>query len=167
LSFLQRIFGDRREREALAPLYAAIVAKGRDPFWYRDGKVPDTMDGRFDMIAALVALILLRLEAEGEAGRRPSMLLTETFIDDMDATLRQVGIGDYVVGKHVGRMVSALGGRLTAFRAGVGADPVRRNIFHEAPPDEAAVALVTARLAAFAAALEGAGLESLLAGTLP
>ncbi len=50
------------------------------------------------------------------------MLLTEIFIDDMDATLRQIGIGDYVVGKHVGRMMSALGGRLAAFRAARGGD---------------------------------------------
>ena len=54
----------------------------------------------------------------------PSVLLTEIFIDDMDGTLRQIGIGDYVVGKHVGRMMGALGGRLTAFarRAGGGLD---------------------------------------------
>ena len=78
--------------------------------------MPDTIDGRFDMIAAILALVLLRLEAEGEAGRDPSVLLTEIFIDDMDGTLRQIGIGDYVVGKHVGRMMSALGGRLAAFR---------------------------------------------------
>ena len=80
--------------------------------------MPDTLDGRFDMIAAILALVLLRLEAEGEAGRGPSVLLTEIFIDDMDGTLRQIGIGDYVVGKHVGRMMGALGGRLAAFRAG-------------------------------------------------
>ena len=106
MSFLQRLFPDRKQRAALAPLYAAIVAEGRDPFWYREGQVPDTIDGRFDMIAAVTALVLLRLEAEGEAGRGPAILLTETFIDDMDATLRQIGIGDYVVGKHVGRMMS-------------------------------------------------------------
>ena len=107
--------------------------------------MPDTLDGRFDMVAAVTALVLLRLEAEGEAGRANATLLTEIFIDDMDATLRQIGIGDHVVGKHVGRMMGALGGRLAAFRearAGDGdfAEAVRRNVFHEAPPAEAAVA---------------------------
>ena len=172
MSFLQRLFPDKaRRRSLLAPLYAAIVAEGRDPFWYRAGGVPDTLDGRFDMIAAVMALVLVRLEGEGEAGQAPAVLLTETFIDDMDASLRQIGIGDYVVGKHVGRMMSALGGRLAAFRAacatGDFAPAVARNIFHEAPPSEDALAAVTERLAALAGRLEQAGLDSLLAGTLP
>ncbi|MBX3560744.1 MAG: ubiquinol-cytochrome C chaperone [Sphingomonas sp.] len=171
MSFLKRIFGARSERAALLPLYTAIVAAGRDPAWYRDGQVPDTLDGRFDMIAALTALVLLRLEAAGEEGRRPSALLTETFIDDMDATLRQIGVGDYVVGKHVGRMMSALGGRLGALRSarenGALAEAVRRNVFHDAPPSDAAVAWVAARLEAFDAALAGADVDALVAGRLP
>ena len=149
MSLLQRIFGETRQRAALAPLYRAVVAEGRDPFWYREGKVPDTMDGRFDMIAAVLALVLIRLEAEGEAGRANATLLTELFVDDMDATFRQLGIGDHLVGKHVGRMMGALGGRLAAFRAarageGDFAAAVRRNVFHEAPPSDEAVALVAA-----------------------
>jgi cytochrome b pre-mRNA-processing protein 3 len=170
LSLLRSIFGEAKQRAPLEPLYRAIVARGRDPAWYREGQVPDTIDGRFDMIAAILALVLLRLEAEGEAGRDPSVLLTELFIDDMDGTLRQIGIGDYVVGKHVGRMMSALGGRLAAFRAGreQGAfgDAVERNIFHEAPPSAEALAMVAGRLERFAAGLDGTGLDDLLAGKL-
>ena len=167
LSFFQRIFGDRRQRERWAPLYAAIVAAGRDPAWYRDGRVPDTLDGRFDMVAALMALVLLRLEALGDEGRASSALLTELFIDDMDSTLRQIGIGDYVVGKHVGRMMSALGGRLDAFRSRDFAASARRNIFHESPPSEEALALVASRLERFAVALDGLDLGALAAGRLP
>jgi cytochrome b pre-mRNA-processing protein 3 len=169
LSLLQRIFGETRQRAALAPLYRAIVAEGRDPAWYREGKVPDTMDGRFDMIAAVTALALLRLEAEGEAGRDPSVLLTETFIDDMDATLRQIGIGDHVVGKHVGRMMSALGGRLAAFRAARAkgyVEAVRRNVFHEAPPSDDAVGWVAGRLQALAGRLDAVPIDRLLEGRL-
>jgi len=170
LSLLRSIFGEAKQRAPLEPLYRAIVARGRDPAWYRDGKVPDTIDGRFDMIAAILALVLLRLEAEGAAGRDPSVLLTELFIDDMDGTLRQIGIGDYVVGKHVGRMMSALGGRIAAFRDGRAQgfrDAVARNIFHEAPPSEAAVALVAGGLERFAAGLDAAALPDLLAAALP
>jgi len=170
LSFLQKIFGQAKQRAPLAPLYRAIVAEGRDPTWYHAG-VPDTLDGRFDMVAAVMALALLRIEAEGEAGRTPSILLTELFIDDMDGTLRQIGIGDHVVGKHVGKMMGALGGRLSAFRAGREsgggfADAVRRNIFHESPPSEEALKTVAARLEAFADGLDGIGGEALLAGRL-
>lgn len=167
MSLLQRIFGETRQRAALTPLYRAVVAEGRDPAWYRDGRVPDTMDGRFDMIAAVTALVLLRLEAAGEPGRDPSVLLTELFIQDMDSTLRQLGIGDHVVGKHVGQMMSALGGRLAAFRGAADYQAaVRRNIFHEAPPSDEAVALVARRLTALARGLDSLPLGTLLEGRL-
>ena len=171
MSIIQRIFGETKQRAPLQPLYRAIVARGREPAWYRDGQVPDTLDGRFDMIAAILSLVLLRLETEGESGKGPSVLLTEIFIDDMDGTLRQLGVGDYVVGKHVGRMMSALGGRLAAFRAGREAgslaEAVTRNIFHEAPPSDESLAFVTSGLERFAAALDDAPADSLLAGNLP
>ena len=171
MGFLQRLFGDTRQRAALAPLYRAAVAVGRDPAWYREGRVPDTLDGRFDMIAAIVALILIRIEAEGDDGRAPALLLTETFIDDMDGTLRQIGIGDHVVGKHVGKMMGALGGRLAAFRSGRDAGAgfraaVTRNIFHEAPPSPEAAAFVAGRLESFDRSLGALSLEALLAGDI-
>jgi len=171
LSFLQRIFGGS-DRAAMALLYRALVEVGRDPGWYREGQVPDTLDGRFDMVAAVMALALLRLEAEGEPARQASLLLTELFVDDMEGTLRQIGVGDYVVGKHVGRMMGALGGRLAAFRdaraAAAGfADAVRRNIFHEDPPSEEAVLRVAHRLERFAAALDRQPLAALVAGAVP
>ena len=171
MSFLQRIFGRSERRQALAPLYAAIVALAREPDWYREGHVPDTVDGRFDMVAALTAIVLLRLEAEGEAGREPAALLTEMFVADMDASLRQIGIGDYVVGKHIGRLMGALGGRLGALRdARAGREPlelfVARNLFHDAPPSGEAVAFVAARLGRTAEELDRQELASLLGGRL-
>ena len=61
MSLFQRIFGETKQRAPLQPLYAAVVGRGRDPSWYRDGQVPDTLDGRFDMIAAILSLVLLRV----------------------------------------------------------------------------------------------------------
>jgi len=144
------------------------VALARDPAWYRDGGVPDTVDGRFAMVSAVTALILLRLESEGEAARRESVLLTETFIDDMDSSLRQIGIGDFVVGKQVGKLVGALGGRLGAFREGGPLDaPVRRNVFAgDDAADPAKVRFVAARLEALRDRLGATSLERLLAGEI-
>src|SRR3954454_24283242 len=147
LTFLKTLFGQRDERARLRPLYESCVALAREPAWYRDGGVPDTLDGRFAMVAAVTALVLLRLEAEGDPGKRESALLTETFIDDMDSSLREVGIGDFVVGKHVGRLVGALGGRIGAFRdADSLIEPVRRNVFGGEAPDEAKLHFVAERL---------------------
>jgi cytochrome b pre-mRNA-processing protein 3 len=168
LSLFSRLFGPNASRARYQPLYDAIVAAGRDPDWYREGQVPDTVTGRFDMIAALFAIVMLRLEAEGQKSARASALLTEIFVADMEGSIRQLGISDLKVGKHLGQMMSALGGRLSAFRdADDLTPPVRRNIFHEEPPSEAAVAFVAGRLAAFRDRLSAAPLEPILAGTLP
>jgi len=171
MSIVQRLF---RRREASPPphaLYAAIVAEARRPDWYRDGAVPDTLDGRFDMVAAVMALVLLRLDREGEAGREPAARLAELFVTDMDGQLRERGIGDIVVGKHIGRMMSALGGRLGAYRDGLqpGGDlegALRRNLYRGAEPPNAAVAHAAARMRALAAGLGDRALGALFAGDL-
>jgi cytochrome b pre-mRNA-processing protein 3 len=161
------LFGQRGQRERLRPLYEAAVTLARDPAWYRDGGVPDTLEGRFAMVAAVTALILLRLEAEGDAARRDSVLLTETFIDDMDSSLREIGIGDFVVGKHVGKLVGALGGRVGAFRDAETLDaPVRRNVFGGEAADEAKVRFVAARLEALRGRLDATPLDAVLAGEI-
>jgi cytochrome b pre-mRNA-processing protein 3 len=161
------LFGQKNDRARLRPLYEAGVALARDPAWYREGGVPDTLEGRFAMVAAVTSLILLRLEAEGEAAKRESVLLTELFIDDMDSSLREIGIGDFVVGKHVGKLVSALGGRLGAFREAERFDePVRRNIFAGEPPGEAKVRFVAERLERLRDRLRAVTRDRLLAGEI-
>lgn len=168
---LKRLFGDRDERSRLTPLYRALVAQAREPFWYREGAVPDTLDGRFDMVAALLSLVLLRLEREGDRGRAPSALLTEVFIDDMDGQLRQMGIGDIIVGKHIGKMMAALGGRLSAYRQGLGeggdlAAALERNLYRGEPAGAEATAHVAARVRAFATHLDGLSFDHIIEGRL-
>lgn len=169
---LRQLFRRPAGRQGMAPLYHAIVAEARQAAWYAEGAVPDTTDGRFDMIASVLALVLLRLEREGDATRRAQALLAETFVDDMDGELRQMGIGDLMVGKHVGRMMGALGGRLTAYRgtfddgqAGL-AEAVRRNIFRDEGADANSVAFVEARLRGLRARIESTALDALLVGNL-
>ena len=134
LDALSRVLGTAPPPPATA-LYARSVSAARDPDWYLAGEVPDTYDGRFDMVALVTAYVTLRLEALGELQLCAD--LTERFITDMDGTLRQDGIGDQVVGKHIGRMVAALGGRLGAYRdAGADdaalAEALRRNLWRGA-----------------------------------
>jgi cytochrome b pre-mRNA-processing protein 3 len=172
LSFFSFLLRGDRARRAVRPLYEAAVAAARDTRWYGQGGVPDTIDGRFDMLASVLALILIRLEDAGEEGRGPSVLIAETFIDDMDGTLRELGIGDVVVGKRVGKMMGALGGRAGAFRHALAGDEdftaaVRRNVFRDEAPSEEAVAFVAGRLRQFHARLKETALEPLVAGRLP
>lgn len=172
MSLLRRLFPERDQRARYLPLYNAVVAEARDPAWYRDGNAPDTVDGRFDMVALVLALVLIRLESEGAPGRLPSTLLTELFVDDMDGQLRQIGIGDVVVGKHVGRMMSALGGRISAYRAALAGensgelrDALVRNLWRGEAP--AATDFVEARTRSLHAALAATSAAALYGGRLP
>jgi cytochrome b pre-mRNA-processing protein 3 len=172
MTFLTRIFGGKQQREVYRPLYDAVVNAGRDPAWYVAGQVPDTIDGRFDMITALMALTLLRLEQDEERTRRPSVLLTELFIEDMDGSIRQIGIGDLMVGKHIGKMMGALGGRLTAFRAELEAGSdftafVTKNIFHDVTPNPEAVDHVSRRLRDLHGKLQALPCQDILKGNFP
>lgn len=172
MSLLNRLFNRNRPRAALIPLYRGIVERGRDTQWYARGGVPDTQDGRFDMIAAILALVLLRIEAEGRTYASESALLAELFIDDMDGQLRQLGIGDIVVGKHIGKMLGALGGRLDAYREGFadgGAmeEALLRNLYRGEPPAQKEADFTAARLQSFARALADEPADAVIAGKLP
>lgn len=168
MRLLKRLF-QAPDRGAAPILYAAIVARGREAHWYEAGQVPDTIDGRFDMIAAVMSLVLLRLEQDPQAVPF-STQLTEGFIDDMDGQLRQIGIGDIVVGKHVGKMMGMLGGRLGAYRDGLAAgtlgEALVRNLYRGAAPAPEALAHVEAALRALHASLAGAPVAALLTGEL-
>lgn len=116
MSLLSRLFPNRHdERAALRPLWDRIVTIGRERTWYAELGIADTVAGRFDAITLVLALVLLRMEKE-PALIEPSVRLTEIFVDDMDGQLRQSGVGDLVVGKHVGRLMGVLGGRLGSLR---------------------------------------------------
>jgi len=163
----RRLLG-RGADNPLGPLYRNVVATARRPIWYRSGEVPDTIDGRFDMVAAILSLVLLRLEAEGEPGREPAARLAELFVSDMDAQLREEGIGDIVVGKHIGRMMGALGGRLGAFReAFEGGDldgAITRNIYRGHSVGPGAASVLRDGLIAIRAALDATPAREILAG---
>ena len=155
VSLLRRLFGSPEPdpREALRPLYSQIVAQARQPHWYLEGAVPDTVNGRFEMVSALLALVLIRLENE-PAQAQAMAYLTEIFVDDMDAQLREFGVGDMVVGKRIGKLLGAFGGRLGAYREALAdsaaadmlADALRRNLYADATPADAQLEHVAADL---------------------
>jgi cytochrome b pre-mRNA-processing protein 3 len=167
MSFLKRLFGQNEPhpREALRPLYAQIVVKAREPHWYETGQVPDSIDGRFDMLAAILSLVLLRLEDAPELAQ-DAVYLTEVFVNDMDGQLREIGIGDMIVGKHIGRMMASLGGRLGAFRtAPKGMDEaIARNIYRGVAVDSLATAHVREALLSTKARIDMLAPAALLGG---
>lgn len=105
-----RFFAKRKiQPEAL---YAAIVAAARQPKFYAEWAVPDTVDGRFDMIVLHLYLVLDRLRTEPLEFRQS---LSALFFADMDRSIREMGAGDLSVAKKVRRMAEAFGGRVEAY----------------------------------------------------
>lgn len=158
MSFLTKLFGKSQDDRAVArPLWHRTVEIAREKEWYRDCGVADTIAGRFDMITLILSIVMIRMERDAELVE-PSVRLTELFVEDMDGQLRESGVGDVVVGKRMGQLMSVLGGRLGAYRDGlttadesVMADAVSRNVnLHEGTDP----LLVARRARAFAAGLD-------------
>jgi cytochrome b pre-mRNA-processing protein 3 len=103
-----------------ARLFAAATAEARKPHWYVEGAVPDTIDGRFAMLATITALVIVRLEQLGDAGNAASVALTERFIEVMESEHRQLGLGDPKLGRTVRKLVGSLSRRVALWRSVVG-----------------------------------------------
>ena len=120
--FFKKTFGrDRTERTAARSLYLAAVEKARDPLFYLNLGVADTVDGRFDMIVIHVMLVMRRLRPAGESGRVVAQELFDLMFRDMDRSLRELGVGDLSVGRHIKKMAKAFYGRATAYEEGLDA----------------------------------------------
>jgi cytochrome b pre-mRNA-processing protein 3 len=105
----------------IAALYGAIVAQARSPAFYRDHGVPDTANGRLEMIVLHAVLVLSRLEAEGAAARPLGQALFDHFCSDMDANLREMGVGDMAVPRKMKAIAEAFYGRKRAYQAALAA----------------------------------------------
>lgn len=134
----------RRTRPSEYALYGAIVAQARQPAFYAALSVPDTVDGRFDMMILHAVLVFRRLQGEGKEAAVASQAVFDLFFRDMDASLREMGISDNRVPKKVRKMAEAFYGRANAYGEALDAGNAEdlaaalgRNIFTEAPNPEA------------------------------
>lgn len=162
MSFISRLLGTAPDpREAVRPLWHRVIELAREPSFYTDCGVADSVGGRFDLITAILCTFMVRVEASEM--RSESALLAELFVEDMDGQLREFGVNDVVVGKRVGKLMSVLGGRLGAYRSAlVGRDrekligAVSRNVtFSETADEEACAARVADKLLALSERLAG------------
>jgi len=166
--------GRRRQREEMVDaLYAKAVAQARLPVFYAEREVPDTVDGRFDLLALHVFLLLHRLGVEEGHARRETKRLSQGLFDlmfaDMDRSLREMGVSDMSVGKRVKEMARAFYGRIDAYEPALD-DAARleqalaRNLYRGAevkPTTLSAMAHYIQTQVAALAALDAAALSSL------
>jgi cytochrome b pre-mRNA-processing protein 3 len=109
-----RPFRRSAEKHTIAALYGMIVAQARLPAFYADYGVPDTVEGRFELIVLHLVLALRRLERVRQ-GRHIGQRLFDRFCQDLDDNLREMGVGDLAVPKHMRRFGEAFYGRQAAY----------------------------------------------------
>ena len=126
----------RRNSQArtIQVLYGAIVAQARSVAFYTDYRVPDTVEGRFDLIVLHLVLLLRRLDGRAEAardfGQDLGQELFDAFCRDLDANLREMGVGDLAVPKRMQAFAEAFYGRQAAYLAAL--DAADQRVFEKA-----------------------------------
>jgi cytochrome b pre-mRNA-processing protein 3 len=109
------LFRRKKHDATIGTLYGAIVAQSRNPIFYREHGVPDTVDGRFEMIVLHVFLVLHRLKEESAEHRELGQALFDLLFLDFDRGLRELGVGDTTVPKRIRKMGEAFYGRVKAY----------------------------------------------------
>jgi Uncharacterized conserved protein len=139
-----------RKNTATEPVYAvynSIVAQSRQPVFYAEWGVPDTVTGRFDMISVHMALVFRRLRSGSRAGKDFSQAVFDLFFKDMDRSLREMGAGDLGVPKKIQKMGNIFFGLLAAINEALDrndrdalAAVLQRNVYGETGGDARALA---------------------------
>jgi cytochrome b pre-mRNA-processing protein 3 len=169
-----KLFREKPHQHAANSIYAAIVAQARRPQFYADLGVPDTLDGRFDLLVMHAFLFFYRLKGEADSAPKCAQLVFDAMFADLDQNLREMGVGDMSIGKKVRKMGSAFYGRTKAYDGGLQsfesdpellADAVRRNVFSEGETGNAA-SLLAAYMADCVEALRRQSVDDILDGRL-
>lgn len=132
--------------DSIDAVYGTIVAQARSPAFYRNYGVPDTVSGRLELILIHTFLFLRRTRAGSGALRRMGQGVFDLFCGDMDANLREMGVGDLAVPKQMRRIGEAFYGRARVYEAALAGDDEQalaeallRNVFAGQPqPPEGA-----------------------------
>jgi cytochrome b pre-mRNA-processing protein 3 len=152
--------------------YRRIVEQARRPGFFLNGGVPDTIDGRFELICLHAFLYLHRLKGEQPRSARHGRRFVAAMFADFDRSLREMGTGDLSVGREVKRMAEAFHGRFAAYQEGLAADDavlrpaLARNLFGTTFPEPAQVAAMAEYTRGQAAALSCQDTGALLAGDI-
>jgi cytochrome b pre-mRNA-processing protein 3 len=139
----------RSPRRIAAELYSDVVAVARAPAFYADLGVPDTIEGRYEMIVLHLVLLLRRLRQPGAGQKRLAQALVDFMAADLDRSIRELGVGDMSVGKFMKRLGEGLFGRAAAYDKALDDHDNRalevavlRNIFDGYDPGERILAII-------------------------
>jgi cytochrome b pre-mRNA-processing protein 3 len=164
-------FRRNSHRDAAARAYAGVVAQARRPVFFAACGVPDTLDGRFELVCLHAFLYLCRLKGEAGAAQ-VSQEFFDTMFADFDRSLREIGTGDLSVGRQVNRMAEAFYGRIQAYEDGLAGDDaalsaaLSRNLYGTASATFEQIARVAAYMRREASRLAVEPAAPLVAGTI-
>jgi cytochrome b pre-mRNA-processing protein 3 len=159
-------------RDAAELAYRCVVEHARQPGFFRDGGVPDTVDGRFELICLHAFLYLHRLKREPPQAAQVGQRFFDTMFADFDRSLREMGTGDLSVGREVKRMARSFYGRVAAYEKGLAGDDsvlqpaLARNLFGTAPPSKEQLAAMAGYMRREEAYLLQQDAAALLAGNI-
>ncbi len=159
--------------ETARKIYASLVEQARQPAFYLSCGVPDTPDGRFDMILLHAVLVLRRLKRDHDKTADLGQAVFDLMFADMDQNLREMGTGDLGVGKRVKAMAKAFYGRAQVYEAGLeeeGTDGLNqalaRNLYRKTSPGAGQIAAIADYMRIEARRLDETDIDSLAAGNL-
>lgn len=139
--FLKRLFQTPRFQAEARALYRQIGERARRPVLYTLYGVPDTIDGRFEMLCLHAYAVFHRLKGKGPDAEALSQAIYDAMFSDLDGALRELGVADLGVGRRIKTMTEALNGRIQAYDRGFAAEgggdleqAVRRNVYGTATP---------------------------------
>ena len=138
----ERLRTSSRADRAAEALLTAAREQSRTPALFGAGRIPDTLDGRFESLVLHVVVLLERLHGGEHDAQAIAQKVFDALFRDLDGALREIGVGDLSVGKKIRKMGEAFYGRAQAYRTALADDELAvraalaRNVFVTSEPDE-------------------------------
>lgn len=170
---LRNLFKSDPVRDAAHDLYLAAVEQARQPGFYLHAGVPDSTEGRFDMVVLHAFLAIRRLKDEDGHPKAVAQHLYNVMFDDLDRSLREMGVGDFGIGHKVNRLSKAFFGRIQAYEtacAETGDDALKealgRNLFGTVKPTPEDLAAMAAYVRQSVDRLQDQSTDAVVGGKL-
>ncbi len=169
---LSRLLGRAPPDGAAQSLYRAVVEQARREEFYVGAGVPDTVDGRFDMVTLHAFLVLYRLKRDRGRTADLAQAMFDAMFADMRGNLREMGVGDVGMKRRIKAMVRAFYGRIAAYEEGLEGDDrtlgeaLRRNLYRKTEPRPRDLVAMSGYMRRGAARLDAQDTAELLAGRI-
>ena len=169
------IFGffrrNNANRDIIERQYGILTTAARQKAFYQSANVPDTVMGRFEMLSAIMILYFRRAGTEGASVKDIAQEIVDAFFQDLDHSIRELGIGDQGVPKRMKKLASMFYGRVDSYGKALDAGDadalsaaLKRNFHPESKDAELSMAALAHYMMRAAAALAEVATEVLERG---